>query len=80
MSRMLGGGFCNGMGAGGWLMMIGLWVAMLGLIVWAVTRIFPTNQPVHDAQRTLDRRLAAGEIDPQTYRLIRDELTGAGRR
>ena len=77
---MFGGGFCNGMGAGGWVLMIGFWAALLGLIVWALTRIFPTNEPVREAQRTLDRRLAAGEIDPQTYRLIRDELTGAGRR
>ena len=77
---MFGAGFCNGMGAGGWLLMIGSWVAVLGLIVWALTRIFPTDEPVRDAQRTLDRRLAAGEIDAQTYRLIRDELSGAGRR
>lgn len=77
---MFGGGWCSGMGAGGWVLMIGIWVAILGLVVWAVIRIFPTDQPLRDAERSLDRRLASGELDPQTYRKIRDELTGIGRR
>ncbi|MGW5193391.1 hypothetical protein ACWEOO_29360 [Kribbella sp. NPDC004138] len=63
------------MGAGGWVLMIGIWGAILGLVVWAVTRIFPTDKPLRDAERSLDRRLASGELDPQTYRRIRDELT-----
>ncbi len=77
---MFDAGLCNGMGVGGWVLMIGFWVAFLGLIVWALTRIFPTDESLRDAQRTLDRRLAAGEIDPQTYRVVQDEITGAGRR
>lgn len=74
---MFGTGFCNGMGVGGWVLMIGLWAAFLGLVVWALTRIFPTDEPLSDAWAELDRRLAAGEIDSATYRTVRDELTGS---
>ena len=77
---MLGTGFCNGMGVGGWVLMIGVWAAFLGLIFFALTRLFPSEAPMRDAWMLLDRRLAAGEIDPETYRAVRDELTGAGRR
>jgi putative membrane protein len=77
---MFGTAFCDGMGVGGWVVMIAFWAVFLGLIVWAVTRIFPTDEPRHDSRAELDRRLAAGEIDPDTYRSVRDELTGAGRR
>jgi putative membrane protein len=77
---MLGPGFCNGMGVGGWVLMIGFWAAFLGLVVWTLTRMFPADEALRDARRTLDERLAAGEINPQTYRAVRDELTGAGRR
>jgi len=77
---MFGTGFCNGMGAGGWVLMIGFWAAFLALVIWALTRIFPADEPLRDARRTLDERLAAGEIDPQTYRVVRDELIGARRR
>jgi putative membrane protein len=77
---MLGPAFCNGMGVGGWLLMIGFWAAVFGLAVWALTRVFPAEQPLRDARRALDERLAAGEIDPQTYRVVRDELTEAGPR
>ena len=76
---MFGGGWCTGMGVGGWVFMIGAWATILGLAVWVVTRIFPSDNRSRDAQRSLDRRLASGEIDPQTYSALRDELTGAGR-
>ena len=68
-------GFCSGMGAGGWLLMIGLWAAFLGFVVWALTRLFP-GDPHRGAVEVLDRRLAAGDIDPDTYRQARDELAG----
>lgn len=77
---MFGTGFCTGMGLGGWVLMIGFWAVFLGLIFWALARIFPTDEPLRDALRQLDRRLAAGEIDPTTYRTVHDELTGGGRR
>ncbi len=75
---MFGTGLCTGMGVGGWVLMIGFWALLLGVIVWAVTRLFPSDEPLRDAGIELDRRLATGEIDPETYRVVRNELTGVG--
>ncbi len=82
---MFGYGWCGGMGAAGWLLMALLWGGLLAVIVWAITRIFPPGRSrpaapgVEDgAGSTLDRRLAAGEIDEDTYLRLRADLTHAG--
>ena len=63
------------MGSAGWVFMILAWGALIGAVVWAVSRLFPSaTEP--DPLETLDRRLAAGDIDPQTYRQARSELVG----
>jgi putative membrane protein len=72
---MFSGGWCSGMGAGGWILMITFWAALLGVIVWAVIRLFPTA-PTKDA---LDRRPAPGDIDPDAYREVRAELLDGSR-
>lgn len=77
---MFGIGYCGGMSVAGWALMIGSWLAVIGLVVWAVTRLFPSGGRRSDLEKELDRRLAAGELDPSTYRHVRDELAGAGRR
>lgn len=73
---MFTGSWCSGMGVGGWVLMLGFWVALLAVIVWAVTRLFPTTSK-DDVLDVLDRRLAAGEIDPDAYRAARSELSGS---
>lgn len=82
---MFGSGWCGGMGVGGWLLMALLWGSFLGVIVWAVTRLFPAARSRPDepgggesAASVLDRRLAAGEIDEDTYLRLRGELTSTG--
>ncbi len=84
---MFGSGWCGGMGIGGWLLMALLWGSFLAVIVWAVTRIFPGSRPRPDQAGApggespgslLDRRLAAGEIDEDTYLRLRGELTPTG--
>ena len=70
-----------GMGGGGWILMILAWAALLGLIGWAVVRIFPGRMPTTGVSgeqplETLDRRLAHGEIDTDTYDQLRAKLTG----
>ena len=75
---MFGAGYCNS-GLAGWLLMIGFWAAVLGAVLWAVTRLFPASEPPSSAEQLLDTLLAAGEIDPDAYRHVRDELVGAGR-
>ncbi len=82
---MFGSGWCGGMGVGGWLLMALLWGSFLAVIVWAVTRIFPGSRPRPDqaaapgredsTDSLLDRRLASGEIDEDTYLRLRGELT-----
>jgi putative membrane protein len=82
---MFGSGWCGSMGVGGWLLMAAIWGGFLAVIVWAVLRLFPrgTSRPVgppdrENAASVLDRRLAAGDIDEETYRRLRGELTRTG--
>lgn len=71
-------GYCSGMGVAGWLVMIGVWVSFLALVIWAVTRLFPSERR-SDADALLDQRFAAGEIDADSYRQARQHLAGARR-
>ncbi len=75
------GGWDNGMGAGGWVLMIFAWVALIALVVWAISRLFPTRaggdsreQLAETPDDILDRRLARGEIDTDEYARLRDAL------
>lgn len=84
---MMNGGW-GAMSPFGWLMMVVLWVSVIAVVAWAVTRIFPGAQQARgstaatparedDPRALLDRRLAGGEIDPETYDLIRQRLDAA---
>jgi len=85
---MFGSGWCGGMSAGGWLLMALIWGSFLAVIVWAVTRLFPggRSRPAEPgtpgsgegAGSLLDRRLAAGEIDEESYLRLRGDLTHSG--
>lgn len=81
-------GWNGGMGAAGWLFMSLFWVLLLVVIVWAAAQLFPGRRetvatatgPVlapkaaEDPQQILDRRLASGEIDVETYEKLRETL------
>ena len=69
------GPWCGQMGVSGWLGMAALWVVIVALAIWAISRLFPVRSG-SDARAALDARLARGEIDPETYRLVREELDG----
>ena len=74
-------------GGWGWMVLMPLfWIALVGLIVWAV--VAATRRPVggaaeHQRRETpreiLDRRFASGDIDAEAYTRARDQLTGTGR-
>lgn len=77
------GWYHDGMGWGGWLVMLLGMVAFWGLVVWAVVVLFrdthsedarPTH---HDPLDTLDERFARGEIDETEYRARADVLRAA---
>ena len=77
------GGMRDGIGAGGWVWMILFGTALLALIAWAIARITPNHHDEARAPRRsadgpmeiLDRRLAGGEIDVETYERLRVELS-----
>lgn len=71
------GPWCGQMGISGWVGMVAFWVVMLAVVIWGLTRLFPLQTDT-SARAALDARLARGEIDPESYRLIRDELYGLG--
>jgi len=64
--------------AGPWFMWI-FWLALLLLIIvgirWLSASAGDSRRPMsEDAESILRRRYAAGEIDEQTFRRMRDEL------
>ena len=71
---------------GGAVLLVLFWVALIVVIVWALTRLFPRDgrsaSPVVPARGgdsplgILDRRLASGEIDVDTYARVRSALEG----
>jgi putative membrane protein len=75
-----------GMGAGGWTIMIIVWIALLALIGLAIARIFPSagggssdqRPAAASPERLLDERLARGEIDVETYERLRGVLSRRG--
>jgi putative membrane protein len=76
----------SGMGAWApfmWLFMGLFWMALIGLIIWLVTRLLPGSGgahhtsapgPVESPEQILDRMFALGEIDEATYRSRRTAL------
>lgn len=77
------GWYHDGMGWGGWLVMLLGMVVFWGLVVWAVVMLFRDTQSVdarpahHDPLETLDERFARGEIDETEYRARADVLRAA---
>ncbi len=76
-------GWDHGMSAAWWVLMALLWGLLVALVVWAAVRLFPGRSERGGAmgerpEDILDRRLAQGEIDPDTYRRLRNTLQGRG--
>lgn len=86
------GWYGGGMGAGMWLFMGLFWIALIALIIWLVIRLLPshgdagttttpsTHPPLpmqESPMDILDRRLAQGDIDLDTYQAHRAALISA---
>lgn len=73
----------GGMGAGAWVFMSVLWVVLIAAIVWAMAALFGRTERSSGAsiadrpEEILDRRLASGEIDADTYDTLRTKLLAA---
>ena len=77
-------GSYGGMGGGWWILMVVFWVGLIAAIVWAGAQLFArpgtVDHSVGAGERPgeiLDRRLASGEIDAETYDALRDKLRAA---
>ncbi len=60
-----------------WIWMVLFWVAVVGLIAWAIARLTPLEpgrQSSGTARTILDERYARGELDEDEYRRRRGEL------
>jgi uncharacterized membrane protein len=83
VTLMFAGAWCGQSGVGGWVLMGLFWATFLGLVLWAVSRLFGRgrgaggiegNRRETDDSNDLDLRLARGELDVTEYRTLRDEL------
>jgi len=77
-------GWYDGMSGGGWILMIVFWVGLIAAIVWAGGRLFARPDQVDYSRgagerpgEILERRLASGEIDAETYDALREKLRAA---
>jgi putative membrane protein len=79
------GWYGGGMGPIGWLAMGLFWLILIGLIVWLVVHLLPgsgdgtTSSSGETAFEILDRRLASGEIELETWQAQRAALVEARR-
>lgn len=77
---MMSGAF-SGWGGIGMVFMGLFWIAIIGLVVWAATRLIrqpqiPAAPEIDSARHILDRRLAAGEVSVEQYAELRRVLDG----
>ena len=52
---MFPGGYCAGLGIGGWLLMIGFWGVLIGVVLWAVARLFPSAPSTPSPEEPTDQ-------------------------
>lgn len=78
------GDHMGGFGPVMWMFMLVFWVALIALIVFLVVKLLPAGRDQHTRspggvqetpEQILDRMLALGEIDEETYRSRRSALT-----
>lgn len=84
---MFAGAWCGQLGVGGWILMGLFWATYLGLVLWAVSRLF---RPARRAEGfdagslcgdtgDLDLRLERGELDVSEYRRLREKFASSVR-
>lgn len=69
------------MGGGWWILMMVLWIGLIAAFAWAGARLVARTGPVNRSSgagerpaEILERRLASGEIDAQTYDSLHEKL------
>jgi len=71
----------GGTGTTGWVVMAVLCVALIAAVVWAIAALVSSNDSASGVttavgpEEILERRLANGEIDVETYDALRAKLS-----
>jgi len=77
----LGAG-CGQMSASGWILMALFWATFLGLVLWALSRLFTPTRGRHDRHERagdLDRGPDREQMNISDDAAVREELTPSGR-
>jgi len=75
---MILGAWCGQLGVGGWILMGLFWATFVGLVLWALSRLFaPVREDdvLHENADDLDQRWARAQMDLSEYQTPREELT-----
>jgi len=60
---------------GGFLWMVLFWGAIIGVVVWAVSRLTHREPPTDSPLEIAKRRYARGEITREEFQRIKEDLT-----
>jgi hypothetical protein len=78
---MILGAWCGQLGVGGWVLMGLFWATFVGLVLWALSRLFAPvrrDEVLHESADDLDQRWAPEQMDLSEYRTLRSgHLTGS---
>jgi hypothetical protein len=73
---------CGQLGVGGWVLMGLIWATFVGLVLWALSRLFAPireDEVLHQDADDLSQLRAREQMDPSEYRTLRKELTTSTR-
>jgi hypothetical protein len=78
---MILGTWCGQLGVGGWVLMGLFWATFVGLVLWALSRLFAPvreDEVLHEGADDLDQRWERAQLDLSEHRTLRgSRLTGA---
>lgn len=79
---MILGAWCGQLGVGEWVLMGLFWATFVGLMLWALSRLFARvreDEVLHQDADDLDQRWAREQMDLGEYRTLREELAAYAR-
>jgi hypothetical protein len=74
VTSMILGAWCGQLGVGGWVLMGLFWATFLGLVLWALSRLFAPvreDEALHECADDLDQRWASEQMDLSEHRTLR---------
>ena len=75
---MIPGAWCGQLGVGGWILMGLFWATFVGLVLWALSRMFAPvrdDNVVHEDSDDLDQPWAREQMDLSDYQTPQEKLT-----